>query len=63
MNRTLGTGIALSLLGILAYAAGVWTPYPGRAFSVTTVMVGLTLVAIGRSGSPGEGDERGGETS
>jgi len=63
MNRTLGTGIALSLLGILAYAAGVWTPYPGRAFSVTAVMVGLTLVAIGRSGSPGDGDEHGGETS
>jgi|GEM_PF-193191 len=65
MNRTLGTGIALSLVGFLAYAAGVWTPYPGRAFSVTAVMVGLTLVAIGRTGGPGpeDADESGGETT
>lgn len=63
MNRTLGTGIALSLVGLAAYAAGVWTPYPGRAFSVTAVMVGLTLVATGRSGDPEEADESGGETT
>jgi hypothetical protein len=62
MNRTLGAGIALSLAGLAAYAAGVWTPYPGRAFSVTAVMVGLTLVAIGRTDGPGETDESGGGT-
>jgi len=59
MNRTLGGGIAVTVLGLVGYAAGVWVPYPGRSFSVTAVMVGLTLVAIGRSREP---DEAGGET-
>jgi hypothetical protein len=59
MNSTLGIGIALSVLGLLGYAAGVWTPYPGRAFSVTAVMVGLTLVAIGRAGSSNESEDVG----
>jgi len=49
MNPTLGGGIALSVAGLAAYAAGVWVPYPGRAFSVTAVMVGVGLVALGRS--------------
>jgi hypothetical protein len=58
MNRTLGVGTALTVLGLVGYAAGVWTPYPGRSFSVTAVMVGLTLVAIGRSaGSEDAGAE------
>ncbi|MEF8853690.1 MAG: hypothetical protein V5A44_07325 [Haloarculaceae archaeon] len=56
MNRALGGGIALSLAGLAAYAAGVWVSYPGRAFSVMAVMVGLTLVAIGRSLDPAETD-------
>jgi hypothetical protein len=60
MNRTLGGGIAVTVLGLVGYAVGVWTPYPGRSFSVTAVMVGLTLVAIGRSGGP---DEAGAGTS
>jgi hypothetical protein len=54
----LGAGIALSILGVAGYAAGVAIPYPGRAFSVTAVMVGLTLVAIGRSlDSPNGGEQ------
>ena len=62
MNRTLGVGIALSVLGVVGYAAGVATAYPGRSFSVTAVMVGLTLVAIGRSLHPADA-ESGGESA
>jgi len=61
MNRTLGVGIALSALGVVGYVAGVATAYPGRAFSVTGIMVGLTLVAIGRSLAPAA--ETGGESA
>lgn len=52
MNRTLIAGLLLTVGGILGYAVGVAgdvglvDPYPGRAFSVTGVMVGLTLVAV-----------------
>lgn len=48
MNRTLLAGSVLTLAGVAGYLAGVSTPYPGRAFTVTCVMVGVTLVAIGR---------------
>jgi len=50
MNRTLGLGVVLSVAGLAAYVAGVLAAYPGRSFSVTAVMLGLTLVAIGRAG-------------
>jgi len=47
MNRIRAAGLALTLGGVAGYLAGVATPYPGRAFSVTAVMVGVTLAAIG----------------
>lgn len=47
MDRAWASGLALTVGGVLGYAAGVATPYPGRAFSVTAVMVGITLLAIG----------------
>lgn len=50
MNRTLGLGAGLSLLGLAGYVIGVRTAYPGRAFSVMALMVGATLLAIGRAG-------------
>lgn len=50
MNRVLGTGAALTAVGVVGYVAGVLVPYPGRSFSVTAVMVGVTLLAIGRAG-------------
>lgn len=49
MNRSLGVGLVLSVVGLVGYAAGIWLVYPGRSFSVTAVMVGVTLAAIGRS--------------
>jgi len=46
MQRTFGAGLLLIALGVLGYVWGVFAPYPGRAFAVTAVMVGITLVAI-----------------
>lgn len=50
MNRTLAGGVALTALGVAGYAAGVVTSYPGRALSIVSVMVGVTLLAIGSGG-------------
>lgn len=47
MHRTRAIGLGVLLLGILGYVAGVQAPYPGRAFSITAVMLGVTLAAIG----------------
>jgi len=40
--------------GLLSYGVGIYVPYPGRAFSLTAVMVGIVLAATG-DGSPAEG--------
>jgi hypothetical protein len=67
MNRTLLAGIGLTAAGVVGYVVGVAEPYPGRAFSLSGVMVGLTLVAVGSGGgvtptptaeSEGEGEGR-----
>ncbi|WP_439026183.1 hypothetical protein [Haloarchaeobius sp. DT45] len=55
MDRTFAAGAALTLLGLVGYGIGVLEPYPGRAFSVTGVMIGLTLVAVGTDFGRGEG--------
>jgi hypothetical protein len=47
MNRTFAAGAVLTALGIVGYSVGVFAPYPGRSFSVTGVMVGLTLLVVG----------------
>ena len=49
MNRELLAGLVLTGLGLTGYAVGVVTPYTGRAFSVTGIMVGVTLLAIGNA--------------
>jgi hypothetical protein len=49
MNRLLVAGVLLVVLGVAGYAAGVVVAYPARAFSVTAVMVGITLIAIRRA--------------
>ena len=53
MNRLVAAGLGLVALGFLGYAAGIAVAYPGRALSVTAVMVGVTLLAIRRSGVVG----------
>ncbi|MFC7165756.1 hypothetical protein [Halospeciosus flavus] len=47
MNAVFGAGLSLTALGLLGYAVGVFVPYPGRAFSVTALMVGVTLAVVG----------------
>lgn len=46
MNRLAVAGVAFLVLGLVGYAVGTLVAYPGRSFSVTAVMVGLTLVAV-----------------
>jgi hypothetical protein len=58
-NRTALVGGALVVLATAGYVAGVVAPYPGRAFSVTGLMVGVTLLAVaggGDDGRDGDGD-------
>jgi hypothetical protein len=50
MDRTRTAGVALVALGAAGYAAGVVTSYPGRALSVTAVIVGVTLASVGSPG-------------
>jgi hypothetical protein len=47
MDRTFLVGAGLSVVGLCGYVAGTLVTYPGRAFSLTAIMVGITLVAIG----------------
>mgnify|MGYP000173216811 CR=1 FL=1 len=49
MNTVTGLGLALTVGGVVGYLAGAVVAYPGRAFSLTAVMVGVTLLAVGRS--------------
>ena len=47
MNWPLVGGVALTVLSSVGYAIGVVAPYPGRAFSLTGLMVGLALLSVG----------------
>lgn len=47
MQPTRLFGGLVTLLGLVGYGVGAAVAYPGRAFSVTAVMLGVTLVAIG----------------
>lgn len=50
MNRTMVLGLGLTLVGLAGYIVGVSVEYPGRAFSLTALITGLTLVAVFRGG-------------
>lgn len=47
MDRVSGAGAALAAASAVGYVVDVLSPYPGRAFTITGVMVGLTLWAVG----------------
>lgn len=47
MNWPLVGGLALTVSSSVGYAIGVAVPYPGRAFSLTGLMVGLALLSVG----------------
>lgn len=46
MHRLRVAGVTATVGGVLGYVVGVAVPYPGRAFSVTAVIVGITLLSI-----------------
>jgi hypothetical protein len=46
MDRFRIAGGALTVGGIAGYLLGVAAPYPGRSFSLTAVMIGVTVLAI-----------------
>jgi hypothetical protein len=50
MNRTLAAGLALLAVALTGYLVGVEASYPGRAFAITGIMVGVALVAVGVAG-------------
>ena len=46
MVRETVIGGGLFVVGLVGYVVGIYVAYPGRAFSLTAIMVGVTLVAI-----------------
>jgi len=59
MPRTVLLGGLVALLGLAGYVTGIYVAYPGRAFSLTAIMAGITLVAIGtRPPSEKQGPDR-----
>ncbi|MEZ3114919.1 hypothetical protein RYH80_03175 [Halobaculum sp. MBLA0147] len=54
MDRSTLLGAALTAVGLVGYAVGVAVAYPGRAFSVTAVTVGLALLVVDPFPSGGE---------
>lgn len=57
MNPVLALGLVLTLGGLAGYLVGLSTPYWGRAFSVTMLMVGIALVAMWRAFDAPEVDQ------
>lgn len=51
MHPERAAGITLTVLGVVGYVIGVYVPYPGRAFSLSGVMVGITLLTLGSGGN------------
>ncbi|WP_162989772.1 hypothetical protein [Natronorubrum halophilum] len=47
MNRRFAVGLAATCLGLVGYGLGTEVAYPGRSFSITVLMIGVTLLAIG----------------
>ena len=64
MNRTLAVGTGLTAASALGYVVGVLEPYPFRAFAVSGVMIGITIVAVaGNDAGASGGDEHGGDST
>jgi hypothetical protein len=47
MNRLRVLGGGFSLLALAGYGLAIGVEYPGRAFTITLFMIGVTLVAVG----------------
>jgi len=48
MNLGLVAGPLLTAAGLVAYAAGIAVPYPGRSLSLAAVMVEITVTLVSR---------------
>jgi hypothetical protein len=46
MHWLRAAGVAVTAAGIAGYVVGTAVPYPGRAFSITALIVGITLLSI-----------------
>lgn len=46
MDRSTLIGVGLVSIGLVGYVVGVHVAYPGRAFSITAIVVGIALAAI-----------------
>jgi hypothetical protein len=46
VNRSFASGLVLTVVGVVGYLVGIDVSYPGRAFSLTALMVGITLLAL-----------------
>jgi hypothetical protein len=55
MNWRFTVGGLLTVASLAGYAVGTVAAYPGRAFTITGLTVGLALLAIGRGRGPAEG--------
>jgi hypothetical protein len=51
MERQRLVGITLTIAGLIGYISGIYIAYPGRAFSIAVLMVGIALAAIPASTS------------
>lgn len=47
MDRLRVAGTALAAVALAGYGLGVAVAYPGRAFTVTLLMVGVTIAVVG----------------
>jgi hypothetical protein len=47
MHPVFTIGLLLTFVGFSGYVYGITAAYPGRALSLTALMIGITLAAIG----------------
>ncbi len=46
MHWLRAAGVVVTAAGVASYLVGTAVPYPGRAFSITALIVGITLLSI-----------------
>lgn len=46
MVQTYTAGLVLTAIGLGGYVAGIQFQYPGRAFSLTAIIIGVTLMSV-----------------
>jgi hypothetical protein len=46
MDSLAAIGPLLVVVGVAGYVAGIASPYPGRSFALTALMVGVALLVV-----------------